>query len=259
MVCTPMYGGMCTAQYTKSMISLTSICKNYGIDLRFYAITNESLVQRARNYCTEVFMQSGMTHMLFIDADIDFDANDVLVMLGIQISDPEKYNVVAAPYTKKVIAWEQVKSVSPYVSNPDDLAQFAGDFVFNLPNGDSHFTTEEPFEVMEAGTGFMLIPRTILTKYAETYSEQRYLPDHKRSEGFDGSKEITAFFDCKIDEESRRYLSEDYFFCHNVRKMGNHIHMVPWIKLSHIGTYTYQGDVQNSSIARDMIDQPTAQ
>lgn len=254
MVCTPMYGGMCTANYTNSMLGLAILCKDYGIDFRFYAMMNESLVQRARNYCTEVFLNSGMTHMVFVDADIQFDPQSILVMLGIQVSEPEKYQVLAGPYPKKVIAWDQVKEASMLVEKPDDLAAFAGDFVYNL-SPDSQFSLDKPFEVMEAGTGFMLIPRTVLTSYAETYKDQEYIPDHSRSPGFDGSKTITAFFDCKIDEESKRYLSEDYYFCQNVRKMGGSVHIIPWIKLTHVGTYAFQGSLEANSVLHNMNNQ----
>ena len=45
---------------------------------------------------------------MFIDADIGFDPRDALALLALQISDPEKYDVVCGPYPKKTIAWEKV-------------------------------------------------------------------------------------------------------------------------------------------------------
>ena len=107
----------------------------------------------------------------------------------------------------------------------------------------SSFRIDEPVEVAEAGTGFMLIPRTTLEKYQEAYPQYKYLPDHVRTESFDGSREIMAFFDCAIDPVSKRYLSEDYFFCRNARKADIKIWMCPWMELQHVGSYIFKGSM----------------
>ena len=77
-VATPMYGGMCAGLYTRSTNDLSALCQHYNIDLKFYYLFNESLITRARNYCCDEFMRSESTHMLFIDSDIGFEANDVI-------------------------------------------------------------------------------------------------------------------------------------------------------------------------------------
>ena len=66
---------------------------------------------------------------------------------------------------------------------------------------------------MESGTGFMMFRRDTLLKVKEDNPNIGYRPDHARSDRFDGSVEISAFFDCSIDPETKRYLSEDYHFC----------------------------------------------
>lgn len=241
----PMYGGNCHGLFAKSTTDLATICAKYGIGLQFYYLFNESLVQRARNYIVDEFLRSNMTHLMFIDADIGFNANDVLSLLGIQVSNPETYDIITGAYPKKTIAWEKVSKAAKTLKldNPFMLNNFAADFVFNPVKGMTTFSLEEPVEVSEAGTGFMLIPRSVFELYTEKYPEFKYKPDHIRTENFDGSREIMAFFDCGIDPETRRYLSEDYFFCWNARKAGMKIHMCPWIKLNHIGSYIFRGDM----------------
>lgn len=242
---TPMYGGQCAGLFCKSSNDLSALCAKYGIELKFYYLFNESLVQRARNYVVDEFMRSECTHLMFIDSDIGFRANDVLSLLGIQISHPDKFDIITGPYPKKTIAWEKVKRAVELgkAENPFDLEFYTADYVFNPAKGQTSFPIDEPVEVSEAGTGFMLIPRTALEKYAEAYPEYKYLPDHTRTKSFDGSREITAFFDCAIDPESKRYLSEDYFFCRNATKVGIKIHMCPWMELQHVGSYIFRGSM----------------
>jgi hypothetical protein len=241
---TPMYGGNAHGLYTKSCTDLAILCTKYGIDVKFYYLFNESLVQRARNYVVDEFMRSECTHLMFIDADIGFRAKDVLSLLGIQISEPKKYDVVTAPYPKKTIAWEKIKKaveLGKADENPFFLDYYAADFVFNPVQNVKSFRIDEPIEVGEAGTGFMLIPKETFKKYEEAYPDYKYKPDHVRTQNFDGSRDIMAYFDCQIDPESRRYLSEDYFFCRNVRKASMKVWMCPWMELQHVGSHVFKG------------------
>lgn len=242
----PMYGGQCAGLFCKATNDLSTLCAQYGVELRVYYLFNESLVQRARNYVVDEFLRSDCTHLMFVDADIGFRPNDVLSLLGIQTMHPDQYEVMTGPYPKKTISWEKVKTaveLGKADENPFDLNFYTGDYVFNPVKGQKSFRIDEPVEVSEAGTGFMMIPRETFTKYAEAYPELKYKPDHTRSESFDGSHEITAFFDCEIDPDSRRYLSEDYFFCRNARKIGIKIHMCPWMELQHVGNYIFRGSM----------------
>ena len=242
---TPMYGGQCAGMFCKSVSDLSKVCAQHGIELKEYFLFNESLVQRARNYVVDEFLRSGCSHLLFVDADIGFQAKDVLTLLAIQVSEPEKYHIVTGPYPKKTIAWEKVKAAVEQgkAENPFDLAFYSADYVFNPAKNVSQFRIDEPVEVAEGGTGFMLIPREVLEKYAAAYPELSYKPDHIRTENFDGTREITAFFDCEIDPDTKRYLSEDYFFCRNARKIGINIYMCPWMNLQHVGTYVFRGSM----------------
>lgn len=244
-VATPMYGGQCSGFYTKAVSDLSIMAGRYDLDIKFYYLFNESLITRARNYCVDEFLRSDCTHMLFIDSDISFNWKDVLVLLDLCDSD-KGYDIVTAPYPKKTIAWEKVKKAVEHGyadENPFALEEFTADYVINLVKGVNSFSINELVEVSEAGTGFMMIDRKALETYAENYKEYTYIPDHARSENFDGSREITAFFDTIIDPETKRYLSEDYMFCKWSRKIGLKVWMAPWMKLKHIGMHTFGGSM----------------
>ena len=242
---TPMYGGQCAGMYAKSIADLSALCAKYGIPLQLYYLFNESLITRARNYCADEFMRSDATHLLFIDSDIGFNVQDVLAMLAIQ-TDESPYDVLGGPYPKKCISWEKIKQAVDKGAADEDankLENYVGDYVFNPRSGQKEIPLGEPVEVSELGTGFMMIRRKTLEMYNKTYPELAYKPDHVRTAEFDGSREIHAYFDCIIDPESKRYLSEDYNFCYHVTKMGGKNWLCPWMKLQHVGSYIFGGSL----------------
>jgi hypothetical protein len=241
----PMYGGQCAGMFAKSVADLTSLCTSNGIEMRSYFLFNESLITRARNYCVDEFMRSGCTHMMFIDSDIGFDPRDVLAMLALQGDDSE-YDVLAGPYPKKCISWEKIKlAVDKGVADedPNVLERFVGDYVFNPKGGGGNIRIDQPVEVMEVGTGFMMTRRSAFEKFEKAYPQYSYRPDHVRTEAFDGSREIMQYFQAEIDPKSKRYLSEDYWFCQKLIDIGGKIWYCPWMKLQHVGSYIFGGSL----------------
>lgn len=244
-VATPMYGGQCHGSFARSVTDLAVMCTKYGIEMRCYYLFNESLITRARNYCVDEFMRSEYTHLLFIDSDIAFSANDVLAMLALQGdgSNGNEYDIIAGPYPKKCITWEKIKLAVDKGfgdEDPNRLEHFVGDFVFNPVSGGT-IRLDEPAQVLEAGTGFMMIRRPTLDKFMEAYPESTYVPDHIRSAHFDGSREIGMYFQAEVDPVSKRYLSEDYWFCQKINQAGMKTWMCPWMELQHTGSYVFAG------------------
>ena len=245
-VATPMYGGQCAGMFTKSCADLSAICTQYGIPLQFYFLFNESLITRARNYCCDEFMRSGADHMMFIDSDIGFNPQDIIAMMALQSQD-SKYEIIGGPYPKKCISWEKIKlAVDKGLAdeNPNNLEKYVGDFVFNPKGGQQSIAISEPCEVLEIGTGFMMITKDAMQKFYDTYKDQySYKPDHVRTEHFDGSREILQFFQAEIDPVSKRYLSEDYWFCQKAQAAGIKTWFCPWMKLQHVGSYIFGGSL----------------
>ena len=245
-IATPMYGGMAHGLYMKACLDLQNVMNKYGVETKFSFLFNESLITRARNYLVDEFLRSGYTHMLFIDADVHFNAQDVVALLAL---DKE---VIGGPYPKKTINWKNVAEAAR--KHPDlpvkDLEKLVGEYVFNVVKGTKNFSVTEPLEVMEIGTGYMMIKREVFDKMKEAYPTIHYKPDHVGQANFDGARYIQAYFDTVIDYKdsiigggSDRYLSEDYMFCQMWRKIGGQIFLCPWMKTQHIGTYAFTGDM----------------
>jgi len=241
----PMYGGVCSGMFARSIADLSAMCVNYGIALQMYFLFNESLIPRARNYCCDEFVRSDATHMMFIDADIGFNPQDVIALLALQ-SDESEYDVIGGPYPKKCIAWEKVKMAVDKGfadEDPNKLDAFVGDYVFNPKGGQTTIPLNQPVEVLEIGTGFMMMRRKTFDVFREKFSQYSYKPDHVRTEHFDGSREIMMYFQAEIDPASKRYLSEDYWFCQKLQEAGLKTWLCPWMKLQHVGTMVFGGSL----------------
>jgi len=244
---TPMYGGFAHGMFQKACLDLQGLCIKYGIEVKFSFLFNESLVTRARNYIVDEYIRSGFTHLLFIDSDISFDPNDVIALLALD------KDVIGGPYPKKSINWGAIWKASKRLAtdpnfdeskwSPGELEGVAGEYVFNPVPGTTQFKVTEPLEVMEIGTGYMLIKRHVFDKFREEYPHLNYKPDHAGQPNFDGSRYIHAYFDTVIDPDSHRYLSEDYMFCQYWRAIGGSVWLCPWMKTEHVGTYSFKGDM----------------
>jgi hypothetical protein len=245
-VATPMYGGQAHGMYVKACLDLQGLLNKYGVEVRFSFLFNESLITRARNYLVDEFLRSDCTHMLFIDSDVHYNPQDVIALLALD------KDVIGGPYPKKAINWNNVAHAArthPDM-NPHELENVVGDYVFNVVKGTQQFSVNEPLEVLEIGTGYMMIKREVFKRMEEAYPQLRYRPDHVGQANFDGSRYIHAYFDTIIDTKdsatgggSDRYLSEDYMFCQLWRKIGGTIFLCPWMRTQHIGTYPFTGNM----------------
>jgi hypothetical protein len=82
-----------------------------GLECEVRQPCGESAVTRARNWLADEFMRSSCTHLLFWDADIEADPNDVLTLLV--LADPEsEHDVICGAYPKKHVCWQKVRDAA---------------------------------------------------------------------------------------------------------------------------------------------------
>lgn len=222
MVGTPMYGMKCHGPFLSSVLALKNLCNQLGINLIFSVISNESLLQRARNYIVDNFIRSGATHLIFIDADIQFRPEDVVELLR------QDKDIIGTHYTSKNINWENIVRASV-----DKMHLVAGDLSYNVSN---------PDRVMETNvlpTGFMMVKRHVFLKIQVAYPEYFYRPDHSGMKSFNGTRYIQMFFNSSIDPETQMLMNEYEFFCNTWKKIGGKIYTCPWTTTTHIGIHKY--------------------
>ena len=235
-VATPCYGCILNVNYLQSLLTLQTACLQRGISCFIDFIGNESLVQRARNILAARFLQSAdsNTHLLFIDADIGFDPSLVFRLL-----DLDK-DVVTGIYPKKSIDWAGVQSAIA-----KGLSPRSGGLDFNLNIQGGNAAVDNGFtEVLDSATGFMMISKTALRQMAERYRDTLHCVNDIQGGGDNRVDTYVAVFDCMLDPDSKRYLSEDYAFCRRWQQMGGKIWADVVTPLVHIGNYVYNGDIR---------------
>jgi len=238
MIATPMYGGMCTGAYVQGLLFTVAKMRELGVHVAWCQITNESLITRARNELARVFLASGHDYLMFIDADIGFDGEAVAQLM---LTDRD---IACGIYPKKEVNWDSVRRAAS-AGKLDELEHHAGAFVFNMVGGGDVETDESGcIEVRHGGTGFMLIKRGVfeqLIPHVPTYRVSSF-----QDEQGNYAKPLTyEFFATSIDA-SGALLSEDYHFCELWRQHGGIIHAHPFIRLNHVGTYIFGGDILKS-------------
>jgi hypothetical protein len=229
MIATPMYGGNAKSVYIISLSNLVSALTKAGHEVSHTNLTNESLITRARNTLAHTFLASDFDAMLFIDADHSFIADDIVKMVE------SGKDLIGAIYPMKAINWDSVRKAA--LAGKENLEQYSGIFAVNFLSEDQEFQSNEPFKVLDIGTGMMFITRKVfeeLKPICLTYSSNSY----GSNIGF-GSK-VVEYFTTSITKDGI-LLSEDYHFCHLWRAQGNDVWAAPWVRITHAGEYNFSG------------------
>ena len=200
----------------KLAIALASFCvraTQHGVDIQICNISGCSVVSRVRNLIAKDFLDSDCTDLMFIDSDINFDAEDIFRLMAWNI-DPKKGIVAGIPVARK----KGIVYISTLESDEDEN-------IFMNHMG--------LVKAKRVATAFMLIRREVFEKLREAHPEWEY-----EDEKVAGDK-LTAFFDFALKD--RNYIGEDFLFCDRARELGFEVWIDPTIKLGHMGTEEFAG------------------
>ena len=226
---TPMYGGMCTSEYTQSLLNLSESANKSDVKLTTIFLGNESLIQRGRNTVAHHFMElPDATHLLFIDADIKFRTEDIVRMIQADKS------LIIGPVGLKGYNWDEIRQAA--INGEDDIGRTGGVFNINKLPGIDMVDENTPFEIEHGGNAFMMIRRDVfetLKPHTPIYTNGgRSLPD---------GVEIYDYFRVEINKDTNHLLSEDYFLCHSYRQLGGKVWCAPWVETGHVGSHLFNG------------------
>tara|TARA_R110002126_G_scaffold103788_2_gene236951 strand:+ start:9545 stop:10282 length:738 start_codon:yes stop_codon:yes gene_type:complete len=200
----------------KLAISLARFAQNapqHGVTVQIGSICGCSVVSRARNLLAKDMLESDCTDLLFIDSDINFEAEDVFRLMA-WTSDPKKGIVAGVPRTRAT----EVK------------------YIATLDTDENNELTMDSMGLVRAqrvATAFMMVRRDVFETMVEKHPEWSYFDERT-------GRTLNAMFDFEVREEG--YMGEDYLFCERVRELGFEVWIDPTIKLGHMGITEYEGD-----------------
>ena len=202
----PLYEGNISHITLTGIIDLVQWFSSKKIEYKFFFISKDSLVSRARNTIVTKFLDDeefNGTHLFFLDADIGFSHKNFERLIDFN------KDLVCGVYPTKGINWERLKNLDNKTVKPQNLMNYNVNFIdpsnIKLDNGFA--------EVKEGATGFMLIKKEVFLKLKDNYSELKFTP--RPSSILSGSNNCYDFFkvgNYKDKNGNVNYLSEDFYF-----------------------------------------------
>lgn len=212
-VALPAYDFKVSLKLAVSLAKFTQQASQHGVVVQIGSICGCSVVSRVRNLLAQDFMESNCDYLLFIDSDINFEA-DAIFRLMAWGTDPRKGIVAAVP---------RVRS---------ENAVYIADLDYDV-NGELTMNNMGLVRGKRVATAFMLVRREVFITMAEAHPEWQYY-DKKTD------RMLTAMFDFQVTDEG--YMGEDFLFCDRARELGFEVWIDPTITLGHMGVQEYVGN-----------------
>ena len=233
---TPCFGGQVTNLYASSLLKLQHILgQQRKIDLTVLMLGGDALITRARQNIVAQFMEMPeATHLLFIDADMGFEPEQVFRLLSFD------HDMTAAIYPTKRIDWDKVRAAA--LSGKENLDKAALSYVMEFVPLKEAALKDGFAKVRFAGTGFLMIKREVIVKMVERHPELKYSRENRADDSLKNSPWRFALFNCMIDPATGIYLSEDFSFCRRWIDMGGEIWADLQSRLTHTGPISLVGD-----------------
>jgi hypothetical protein len=239
-IATPCFGGQISVLYAASLFKLQKSVRSFkSVNLKVLFKDGDALITRARASLMSQFLDdSGATHLLFVDADIGFEPEQVLRLIRCGA------DMCAAIYPIKRIDWPRVKSTIE-TARPNPAAA-ALNYVFEVDDPDAVTATAEFVKVRYAGTGFLMIRRAAIERMCARYPQLKYRRDHSLDAATESDNRF-ALFECMIGEDGT-YLSEDFAFCRRWTDIGGEIWADLHSRLDHVGPMKFCGDLSSQFV-----------
>ncbi len=205
--------GLMDPRVALSFVRTAVALDRLGVTCVWSIITQNAILPHARNTLVRQFLASESEVLFFIDADIRFDAEDVIALLE---RDEDFLGGLVA--TKNPQRKHNARILSPE------------------EGGERKETAEAKnegyvYKVGFIGTGFLRLTRKVLTDMVKACPETLYKDTADSPPSY-------ALFDTGVMQG--QYVGEDLMFCLRWRKMGGRCWVHSGLNLGHIGTTVYE-------------------
>lgn len=184
-----------------------------GVSVDVAILSGNCHVDDARNDLCRMFLESEATHLMFIDADLQFSAESVRTLLA---------------YDEAIIA-----GVYPYKSDDESYPV--------VPVGKGfQFDERGLVKVKGVPGGFVMIAREVIQTLYDANKHKGAWPN----KGNYGTLPVVEIFHRSI-ELGRSRRSGDYEFCAKAIEAGYDIWIAPNLRFGHIGDKVHNGCIQD--------------
>jgi hypothetical protein len=226
-----MHGGMAVGTYTWSLAQTPAVFIRNGLGLLYQSWLNDTSVANSRNQLTRQFLETQATHLMWIDADIAFNAVDIVSMVSAD------QDIVCGLCPMNAIDWDRVARAVQDGVPPTELKSHVASFEVKPLEGSAAAESDGLVEVAAAGAGFMLVKRGVFEELSGNVPEYQV----------DGVT-LKEFFTTGIDPETNEWVGADEYFCRLARSVGFKVYAAPYVHLNRTGPYTYDGQLGPNSL-----------
>ena len=223
MIAIPAYDGKLNIDSAFALSNLAVRTQQLGVKLYMTHLSGCSLITKARNALVADFLKSDADTLLFVDADVVINADDVLRLLALS----QDKDITAGIYPRRGMD-----------------RKFFLDYYLD-DNGALEFDANGMLRVKRIGTGFMMIQRHVFETLIERHPEWAY-------ENNVDNRTDYAVFDLGI--VNGEYFGEDYLFCDRATAEGFTVFLDPAISLPHVGTEKFTRDFE-ADVLRPLLEE----
>ncbi|HET9843819.1 MAG TPA: hypothetical protein VFP93_04105 [Gammaproteobacteria bacterium] len=243
LLATPCHQGMCHAQYASSLAeTVLLLYKSNAITIQPKFLFEEPLISRARNIlCAYFLAEPSFTHLLFIDADIQWKPSDILRLIN------HNKPIIAATYPKKSIHWERINTfffkIANHIEDKKTLKNFILSYLldFAVSFTDMQVTKDGLCEVNSLANGFLLIQRQTLDLMIK--SKMVHKTSFLDTEFAHLNTFAYNFFDYEHGENI--YDAQEEYFSYQWRKGGGKLYLDLSILLTRMGDLPFAGYIMD--------------
>lgn len=223
MVCIPAYDNKLNIDSAFALANLAVKVQSLGVKLFLTHVSGCSLITKARNGLVADFLASDADALLFVDADVVVNANDILRLFALSVGK----DITAGIYPRR-----------------GSDRKFFLDYHLDA-QGALEFDANGLLRISRIGTGFMMIQRHVLETMIAKHPEWAY---------FNNVSDRTehAVFDLAIVDGE--YYGEDYLFCDRAAADGFTVFLDPSISLPHVGSEKFTRDFQED-VLKPLLEQ----
>jgi hypothetical protein len=215
---TPSGAGQYDRRYVRALMQTVEMIRAAGGEVDWGEMPYCADLSHARARILGAFLRSRHTHWLMIDDDMGWSPHDVLRLLQ------TKLDLVGGAGPKKMY--------------PLRFCIHSRDEFGREVYGAYHENTDT-LEVTGIGTGFLMASRSCIERMVAAYPELIFDPGEGQTEH--------ALFDPIIVNKTR--YSDDFAFCYRWRKIGGAVHVLPGVKLAHVGAHCFEGSLLDAMAA----------